>query len=355
MLYSKGQVLQFENGDWRKDVMTAFAGDITDKKPKFPCIFGTQGYENDELRFVFMEDLEASSMEHLAAALRKYVEESRTYGKYTSLAAFFDIDRDKTMDEYQEIFWSTLMTLNKLDEKEWPKDIPTDTEDQHWEFCFHGEPIFVVCNTPSHQLRNSRSAETFMITFQPRWVFDGLGIHTPAFAKSQQLVRKLIKEYDEIDVFPHLGTYGSEGNKEWRQYFLTDSNDVDLAAKCPFHAAMAEKKEEVKRGVECVPGEPIGLEEAVFKLLPKTGSVEVQRDTPGREHKTHTHPTDETLLIVGGDITFFVDGEEIHCTSGDRILLPAYTEHSSIAGENGCLYIIALQFVVNSLQEEALV
>ncbi|MFC7442999.1 hypothetical protein [Laceyella putida] len=56
-------------------------------------------------------------------------------------------------------------------------------------------------------------------------------------------------------------------------------------------------------------GNPITLEQAVMELLPVTGSVEVQRDTPGREHPTHTHPTHETLLIVNGSITFTI-GEE---------------------------------------------
>ena len=89
-----------------------------------------------------------------------------------------------------------------------------------------------------------------------------------------------------------------------------------------------------------VQGSSITLEEAVMELLPETGSVEVQRDTPGREHPTHTHPTDEILLIVSGDITFTVGSEQNHCTSGDRLYLPKGTEHASIAGEGGCLYII---------------
>jgi quercetin dioxygenase-like cupin family protein len=91
-------------------------------------------------------------------------------------------------------------------------------------------------------------------------------------------------------------------------------------------------------------GSPVTMEQAVMKLLPETGSVEVQRDTPNREHKAHTHSTNETLLIISGEITFTVGDKNITCTSGDRILLTAETVHSSIAGNDGCLYIIALQF-----------
>jgi mannose-6-phosphate isomerase-like protein (cupin superfamily) len=89
-------------------------------------------------------------------------------------------------------------------------------------------------------------------------------------------------------------------------------------------------------------GEPVTLEQAVMELLPITGSVEVQRDTPGRQHPTHTHPTHETLLIVNGSITFTIGEESWECTSGDRLLLPKNTVHSSIASEEGCEYIIKL-------------
>jgi len=104
--------------------------------------------------------------------------------------------------------------------------------------------------------------------------------------------------------------------------------------------------------VSYISGERVNLESAVIELLPETGSVEVQRDTPFREHKTHTHPTDETLLIIDGEITFYAEDQEIKCKSGDRILLPAGTKHSSIAGPNGCLYVIALEFISPEQQKK---
>lgn len=87
------------------------------------------------------------------------------------------------------------------------------------------------------------------------------------------------------------------------------------------------------------------LEEVVVELLPETGSVEVQRDTPGRAHPAHTHPTDETLHILAGTITFEAEGRSSECGPGDRLLLPRETPHSSIAGPRGCLYVIALEIV----------
>lgn len=90
-----------------------------------------------------------------------------------------------------------------------------------------------------------------------------------------------------------------------------------------------------------VSGAPVTLEKAVLELLPQEGSVEVQRDPPGFTHAPHTHSTDETLLIVSGSITFDCAGQLLECASGDRLLLPEGTVHSSRAGANGCTYIIA--------------
>ena len=101
---------------------------------------------------------------------------------------------------------------------------------------------------------------------------------------------------------------------------------------------------------EIRPGRALPLADAVHTLLPPTGSVEVQRDTPGREHAEHQHPTPETLLIVDGAITFWwrdADGQrqEAPAGPGDRLLLPAGTRHGSVAGDQGCVYVIALQYV----------
>lgn len=97
----------------------------------------------------------------------------------------------------------------------------------------------------------------------------------------------------------------------------------------------------VFRGIE--EGIPISLEAAVYSLLPETGSVEVQRDTPERHHAKHTHPTHEILLIVSGSITFHLGEDDYVCTSGDRLYLPVNTLHASTAGEKGCLYVISIK------------
>ncbi|XOD69739.1 MAG: YqcI/YcgG family protein [Flavobacteriales bacterium AspAUS03] len=53
------------------------------------------------------------------------------------------------MKEYYKIFWNILNDLSKIDPYKWPKNIPREIDHTNWNFCFQGESIFVVCNTPS--------------------------------------------------------------------------------------------------------------------------------------------------------------------------------------------------------------
>lgn len=96
-------------------------------------------------------------------------------------------------------------------------------------------------------------------------------------------------------------------------------------------------------GAEIVQGEPVTLEQAVLQLLPEVGSVRVRRDSAGFTFSVHEHETDEILLIVDGQMRFEVGGENGTCTSGDRLLLSRGTRHSSVAGEGGCVYVIAMK------------
>ncbi|WP_255298303.1 cupin domain-containing protein [Brevibacillus dissolubilis] len=92
--------------------------------------------------------------------------------------------------------------------------------------------------------------------------------------------------------------------------------------------------------LQVIRGTKITLEQAVLKLLPTQGFIEIQRDLPSWEHPTHTHPVNEILLIVEGSITFMVGELAMTCRSGDQLLLPKHTVHSSVAGPEGCTYLI---------------
>ena len=108
-----------------------------------------------------------------------------------------------------------------------------------WEFSFAGEPIFVVCSTPAHVMRQSRRCSAFTLTFQPRWVFEKiLGTEKAASAAFAE-VRKRLIPYDSTSPSPLLGRYGATDGREYQQYFLADDNHTE--AGCPF-AKLAQNK-----------------------------------------------------------------------------------------------------------------
>ena len=78
----------------------------------------------------------------------------------------------------------------------------------------------------------------------------------------------------------------------------------------------------------------------LLAFLPAQGSIELQRDVPGKVHDFHRHTVDEVLFVIAGSLVFNWEGESQLCRPGDRIVLPAGTLHRSEAMEEGAVYAI---------------
>jgi len=63
-------------------------------------------------------------------------------------------------------------------------------------------------------------------------------------------------------------------------------------------------------------------------------------DTPGSRYEPHTHPHDESLWLVAGEITFTIDDADHRLGVGDRLQLPANTIHAATAGPQGATYFV---------------
>ncbi|WP_261560607.1 YqcI/YcgG family protein [Frankia tisae] len=231
----------------------------SDSEP-FPCVFAVAASRRGGLRFGFVDDLhDERTWSRLPEILASYLAVYQTLSQDTSLIVFFGTGPDREPDaspahthtgtgtvakeeqeeeqdavlRYERRFWSLLQYLHDNDGDPWPSDIPTDTDDPGWEFSFRGTPIFVVCNTPAHRRLRSRSNPVYTLTFQPRWVFEGLGAQTPRGATARRIIRERLRRMDSVDSIPMLGSYGDPDNREWKQYFLRD--DASVADGCPFH------------------------------------------------------------------------------------------------------------------------
>jgi uncharacterized protein len=220
---------------WAPRAFRRFGDDLQSTRPAFPCVFGVEAFREDGLRFVFVESGDPADVEGLAHALAEFVRTSGAFGRYVSLVAFVGSAEECELEEWEEAFWRILQHLHEVDPEPWPDWIPMEPENDRWEFCFAGTPMFVVCNTPAHRRRRSRSGLGLTITFQPRWVFEGLEGDAPAGVKARRTIRARIDRYDTLPPSPCLGVYGAPGNREWQQYFLHDENSAEPHGRCPLH------------------------------------------------------------------------------------------------------------------------
>jgi len=221
----------FPNASWQRIVFAEFEATLTSGSRPFPCIFGVTGLKSDMLRYAFIDPLDPAS---LAPILGHYVANARGIGRMTSLVVFARPGPVQSIEAYRDRFWTLLDGLARLDPSPRPDTVPEDLDSDRWEFCFGGEPIFVVCNSPAHVLRQSRRSTSFMITFQPRWVFEGItDSEEPSVLRALDNVRARLADFDVVEPAPFLGAYGTPGNREYQQYFIGDSN---APPACPFHA-----------------------------------------------------------------------------------------------------------------------
>jgi FPC/CPF motif-containing protein YcgG len=233
----KGEVgSNYAVSSWQSVMFSEFEAQMSSESRPFPCIFGVTGYRADQLRYLFLDPFDVES---LGNQLAQYVTESRSLGTNTSLIVFTRPRPVQTLDTYYRKMWQTLDQLARLDKSAWPDTIPEQIDHPMWEFSFAGEPIFVVCSTPAHVMRQSRRSSAFMLTFQPRWVFEKiLGTEKAASAAFAE-VRKRLVPYDSTSPSPLLGRYGNNDGREYQQYFLPDDNNAE--AGCPF-AKLAQTK-----------------------------------------------------------------------------------------------------------------
>ncbi len=200
----------------------------------FPCVFGVDAVRKATLRYAFIPNGD-ERVGALATALHQFTDIAESLGKRTSLVCFFELDpRLDSLEKHREHFWWLLREVLADDAAPWPEGISPDFDDPTWEYSFNSTPMFVVANTPYHAQRRSRYFEYFAVTFQPRFVFDDLKAGTATGDNARKVIRDRLAKYDDVEQTPLLGSFGEQGNKEWQQYFLGDTNEpIDPNARCP--------------------------------------------------------------------------------------------------------------------------
>lgn len=228
----------FPTGSWQSVVYKELVGQLTSDLRPFPCTFAINGYRNDDLRFLFQE---TPNIPEFGEQLAMFLEEARSIGQNAALLYLTGMETVEPLEDYSARFWTILNELAKIDRKPWPEDIPQDLDNPEWEFCFNGEPIFVVCTNPAHVKRQSRRSSTFAMSLQPRWVFDRILFSDRAANIVFNNIRKRMQPYDALPPSPALGRYKDPNVREAQQYVLSEDDSI---LRCPFHQLESKQVED---------------------------------------------------------------------------------------------------------------
>ncbi len=81
--------------------------------------------------------------------------------------------------------------------------------------------------------------------------------------------------------------------------------------------------------------------ERVFEELRKEGyeNLYIWSDPPGTYYNWHIHPFDEVRWILEGEITIGTREKVFHLKPGDKLRVPARTEHWAEVSDKGVTYV----------------
>ena len=214
---------------WKKQRYLEFRE--TMRETRFPCHFAVQAERADSARYLFAGNArDRDALLKVREGLRQYLEQYQSIAERTTLVIFFEPPTEaQSEQEYRDRFWRVLEFLNERDPEPWPRDVPEDPGDPEWEFCFSGEPMFIVGRAPFYTVRKSRyTPHGLEITIQPRRALDDITGDTAEGQQARSIIRERLEDYDDVAPHPDIGDYGDPDNREWKQYLLPTSNEESL-------------------------------------------------------------------------------------------------------------------------------
>lgn len=80
----------------------------------------------------------------------------------------------------------------------------------------------------------------------------------------------------------------------------------------------------------------------VIEHIKKIGySIVSEYDDPAGEYfAIHTHPIEEYLVVMRGNLEINMEGKKYVLNPGDELLFPALMPHDARMGSEGCFYIV---------------
>jgi quercetin dioxygenase-like cupin family protein len=73
-----------------------------------------------------------------------------------------------------------------------------------------------------------------------------------------------------------------------------------------------------------------------------TISLIVDRSDPGQGPRLHSHPYDETWVVIDGNLTFHSGEERLNAGPGDVVIVPPGTPHKFVNDGPGRAYLVCI-------------
>lgn len=216
-----------EPPEWVQEAYRGLREMLLDPRDPFPCYFGTIAERLGTLRYTYLEEEEVGDPIGFRDSMLAFLKEIPSVSGRSALIVFVgEKTHGNALDTYETIFWNLMQYLHDHDPQPWPAHIPTDPDDPGWEFCFAGVTWFFTGHAPAYQRRKSRSADGgLMLIIQTRDNLQGI-VGTGLVPESvRRRIRTSVNTYDAIPVSPELQIYGEPATREWKQYWLLDSNN----------------------------------------------------------------------------------------------------------------------------------
>ena len=226
----RARIADGELAEWKAERYRSFRETLTDDEAAYPCTFAVEAEEEGLFRYLFAST-DRSGHETVARGLEAYLDGYEDIGRLSSLAMFFEPPASEWgPGRYKAAFWDVLRHLNRNDPEPWPSTVPTDPEHPKWEFCFAGEPLFLVARAPFYDRRRSRHAEHGLeITVQPKSMLTDLSGLTDEGQRVRSRIRARLEAYDDVPMHPDSGDFEDPRTTEWKQYMLPETNEESVA------------------------------------------------------------------------------------------------------------------------------
>ena len=198
---------------------------------EFPCIGAKAALSRDQVKCLVASDMRTyEDDERILTFIYQFVDSYRNSNEsFHSAAVIFTNPKSTSESEFEDMLWSRLNSLAKLDRKKYTHDkrVDSDPTSGMFSFSLKEEAFFIIGLHPSSS-RNARRFTYPAIVFNPHEEFERLK-RAGRYEPMKKVVRRRDVEYSG-SINPMLKDFG-----EAPEVFQYSGKQYDSTWECPLH------------------------------------------------------------------------------------------------------------------------